>query len=145
MQFDSEYVTSGIIWGSLWDATMQWLLTRGYTIGYTGDVSQYGNYVGNAVKISDENITIMLKSYTATLPLLTGQSSYTKINNIYDLAGNYEEATMERFQNSIVKRGGNCDSGYNEEKYTAARTSSNYEYITSAKAYTSTRPYFFIK
>ena len=62
MQFDSEYVTSGIIWGSLWDATMQWLLTRGYTIGYTGDVSQYGNYIGNAVKISDENITIMLKA-----------------------------------------------------------------------------------
>ena len=140
MQFDNNYITSGIIYGSLYDATMQWLITAGYTVGYTGGVDNYGNYRDADIKVEDEDMSIHVKSDGNAFAFSAGQISYTKMNNIYDLAGNFQELTMERYQNSIVERGTRYTVVYPEYKYPASRDITNY-----TDNLNSTRPYFFIK
>ena len=45
MTFDSNYVTSGMVYGTLWNAICSWLAKSGYNVGYTGETeSGYGNY-----------------------------------------------------------------------------------------------------
>ena len=88
---DSKFGTvSTLIYGVQWDATIRWL-----EINYPGiskDSSKYGNY-------------------TTSVPFKTGGSEQYKTNNIYDLAGNMAEWTMETYNSvSRVARGGYCNN-----------------------------------
>ena len=88
-------VTSSIIWGSQWDATMRWMYNSGNAEKkkYTYDSTNKGNY------------------YFSTI--LTGSNDAYEINNIYDMAGNVYDWTIEAYStNSRVDRGGcyNYDS-----------------------------------
>lgn len=75
-------VTSTLIYGVQWDAIMQWI-DPGYKTGTCSSDSfvvnsiDKGNYTGNIA--------------------LTGSSNNYMVNNIYDLAGNVDEWTMESF------------------------------------------------
>ena len=43
---------SSMMYGALWDATMQWFAKSGISVGYTGNTtSEYGNY-------NTENVTV---------------------------------------------------------------------------------------
>ena len=82
-------VTSSIIWGSQWDATMRWMYNSGNEEKkkYTYDSTNKGNY------------------YFSTI--LTGSNDAYEINNIYDMAGNVYDWTIEAYStNSRVDRGG---------------------------------------
>ena len=73
----NQKVKTGIIWGCQWDATLKWFQTSSdenvekYVIDSTG----MGNYTGSKKA--------------------TGSSEDYKVNNIYDMAGNVWDRTME--------------------------------------------------
>ncbi len=103
---NNENVITSMIWGSLWDETLEWLVDSGATIsdgteltyrlvGY--DSTSWGNYRDAIFNYIPSRATTpeetTEKSSSTRIP--TGSSSYTKANNIYDLAGNVQEWTLE--------------------------------------------------
>ena len=143
MKFDDENVTSGMMYGTLWDATMQWLSSN-YDVGYTGNTtSGYGNYNTEAVIVRDNNTTIIVKPSGTSQKLQTGQTSYTKSNNIYDLSGNHYDWTQEAcYTHSRVLRGGFDDDAISDYTYSASRYQDN---PTNAYTFSSSRAHFYIK
>ena len=103
MYKDNKIVKTQIISGAGWDRTMNWLIETGDKTPYEvyADSSTWGNY-RNAVG----NAAIGAGKYTPT-----GASEYWKANNIYDLAGNYDEMTQEKRENDIMHRGGEVSGG----------------------------------
>ena len=138
---------SSMIYGALWDATMQWLARSGISVGYTGnDASGYANYNSDRVYVSNgkknNGTIIIVKERGKTITLQTGQTSYTKIKNIYDLAGNVYDWTQEAYLNgSRVIRGSSCANSYRDSTYAERR--SNYSATTSNSA--TSRPQLYIK
>ncbi len=95
---ENSNVKSCMIYGSLWDATMQWLGSCNIPIGYTESNNDgLGNFSSENISISGKNINIIVKKNTNTKRLKTGMTSYTRMNNIYDLSGNLEEYTQEAY------------------------------------------------
>ena len=83
-------VTSTLIYGVQWDAIMQWI-DSAYKTGTCESNSFVANSEGQGY-------------YNASAPTTTG---YYAVKNIYDLAGNVAEWTMESYDtNSRVHRGG---------------------------------------
>ena len=119
---NNENIETLMIWGSLWDETLQWLVDSGATTS-TGiqltyeqlddDSSDWGNYeissfyyipsgseTPDATEFKDEG-----SSNSKIIP--AGSSEYTKVNNIYDLAGNVYDRTLEVYNTTDrVHRGG---------------------------------------
>ena len=98
--FDTENsyttVTSTLCYGVQWDAALSWI-NPDYT-GFVKNSTGKGNYN------EDEN-TNPWKGNIAQ----TGVSEEYKIKNIYDMAGNAWEWTMEAYHNNCrVFRGGSC-------------------------------------
>ena len=140
----NSYTESGMIYGCLWDATMQWLTTADYSVGYTGNTySGYGNYNSEAVKVNNDDITITIKSQGTIQKLATGQTSYTKSNNIFDLSGNCVDWTQEAYSTRYrVSRGGEYNNSGSSYTYSAIRI--NYT-PTGTYVNVSSRPHFYIK
>ena len=88
-------VTTSMIWGCQWDAVMRWMYNSGDAEKktYTYDSTGKGNY-------SDSKRT-------------TGSNDACAVNNIYDMAGNVEDWTIEAdTANRRVDRGGFCNYPY---------------------------------
>ena len=86
-------VTTTMIWGCQWDAVMRWMYNSGDAEKktYTYDSTGKGNYAGTN---GDEAIP-------------TGSNDAYAVNNIYDMAGNVYEWTIEAIRtNYRVYRGG---------------------------------------
>lgn len=73
-------VTSTLVYGVQWDAVMKWISEDKDLKGYLIDSTGKGNY-------SDSNST--------NNPAKTGEVNTYQMKNIYDLAGNVSEWTME--------------------------------------------------
>ena len=90
--------TSSMIWGSQWDATMRWMYNSGNEEKkkYTYDSRGKGNYSSDS-------------------PIATGSIEAYAVNNIYDMAGNVSDWTIEAYSTVLrVTRGGNySDDGSN--------------------------------
>ena len=97
-------VMTTMIWGNQWDATMRWMYNSGNEEKkkYTYDSTSKGNYYG-----TNEDKAIA-----------TGTNDAYEINNIYDMAGNIYEWTMEKLRYFRVIRGGGY--AYSSSKYPAA-------------------------
>ena len=102
---ENEYtsVTSTLIYGVQWDAIMQWI-DQGYKnedgtlTSFVADSTGKGNYK------EDENTNSWKGKVTTT-----GASADYAVKNIYDLAGNVWEWTMESYDTVYrVYRGGCC-------------------------------------
>ena len=140
---------TSMMYGALWDATMQWLAKSNISVGHTGNTtSGYGNYYTENVTVSNNketnSTTIKVKaSGTATI-LQTGQTSYTSKKNIYDLSGNCCEWTQEAYGNSErVIRGRDYYCNDSDQKdYSASR---NTRYPTDSSEYSSSRSQLYIK
>ena len=99
--------TSSMIWGSQWDQIMIWMRdvpSKFKNTTYTGNyyltnAAGMGNY-GTINGVDDE--------WTSTLlPAATGYSDKYKVKNIFDLAGNVNEWTLEAGDTNFrVNRGG---------------------------------------
>ena len=104
----SDKVVSSMIWGSQYDAMMNWMAKTGKTVGSADDK-----------KRNDTTIT-------------GGGEKPDIINNIYDLYGCHYEWTLEAYDSDYrALRGGKSDSsdspasrGYNSPNYTVSGSSS---------------------
>ena len=110
----NTYVQSGLVTGTQWDTVMKWLQNAGYNVDTNSGA--WGNFSDVAIT----GITSYSKDYNygatwtsattkpaGTIGLLkTGNSSFTKANNIYDLAGNIGEFTNELCYGAPVYRPG---------------------------------------
>ncbi len=86
-------VTSSMIWGSQWDATMRWMYNseNGEKKKYTYDSTGKGNYNGT----------------NGTKAIATGSVDAYAVNNIYDMGGNVNDWTIEAGLTIVrVTRGG---------------------------------------
>ena len=74
-------VTSTMIWGCQWDAVMRWMWNQGgYKKEYTYNSPSKGNYSSRVIP--------------------TGSNNAYTVNNIYDMAGNVGEYTLECYSNN---------------------------------------------
>ena len=98
--------TSSMIWGSQWDQIMIWM--RNVPSEYK-DTTYTGNYyVTNAVGMGNfGTINGVDDGWSSASPAPTGYSDSYKVKNIYDLAGNVHDETLEATGTSArVLRGG---------------------------------------
>ena len=86
-------VSTGMIWGCEWDIMCNWIASSGDKKDINNSTS-WGNY-SNATVTDNNNAT--LKVANTSQKLKTGITDYTKANNMYDIAGNCYEWTMEAF------------------------------------------------
>ena len=115
----NEHIETQMIWGSLWDEVLMWFIESGATISdgttlnyslISTDSTSWGNYLNSEFNyISKDSqipeVTEEKEKYVSqTVP--TGSSDYSKINNIYDFAGNVYEYTLESNDRSRTFRGG---------------------------------------
>ena len=115
---ENEIVVTSMIWGSLWDEILQWLLeseatiSTGETIDYTliNNSTNWGNYTNSEFYYISTDGDIKKKGedyWSKMYPIPTGSTEYTKVNNIYDIAGNVSEWTLETYStDKRVARGG---------------------------------------
>lgn len=116
-------VITSMIWGSLWDETLDWLVESNATISDGSELTYalvgnnsitWGNYHNATFRYIPSEATTpeetSLKEVNSWTSIPTGSSSYTKANNIYDLAGNVYDRTLEVYStDDRVARGGSCD------------------------------------
>ena len=85
-----DKIVSSMIWGSQYDAMLNWMAKTGKTIG-TANSSKANKDLGR----------------------VTGSSENDVINNVYDLYGCHYEWTLEAYNTGIrARRGGSYDSSY---------------------------------
>ena len=126
---EKENIETTMIWGSLWDETVQWLLESGAQIqdgeGGTREItesdinsnsSDWGNYKDATFEYRTTSGGTSTKNKGSGTRIPTGSAEYTKANNIYDLAGNVYDWTLEaNYTNIRVLRGGSYySSGSNK-------------------------------
>lgn len=125
---ESGEYTSSLMFGVQWDLMIKYLETKGATIKELNrDSTSWGNVLNNTYTIANEKAKYSTTyPYSAWLPatsythnngeitiLTTGVSSNFSKQNIYNIAGNIEEWTLEYTSNSrypCAGRGGDCDS-----------------------------------
>lgn len=92
--YDITKVKTGLVTGTQWDTTLEWIKNSGINVA---DSSTWGNYSNS---LSPANVL----GYGALQG--SGYSEYWKAKNIYDLAGNTDEWTNEIYDSYRVIRGG---------------------------------------
>ena len=104
MYKNSTSVVSTLTYGAQWDTCMQWLIdSKDKTSDeVTKDSTSWGNYYSSKVTGNDGST---LKETNTEALLNTGITEYTIANNIYDLAGNLAEFTMEQYGTNYSIRG----------------------------------------
>lgn len=120
-------ITTMMITGSLWDETIDWLVSSGATdsegtaLTYQlvgSNSTTFGNYYNATfnyiAKDAEMPTATETKETSKSVLIPTGSAEYTKTNNIYDMAGNVWEWTTEAYStNGRVYRGGYYDYGGN--------------------------------
>lgn len=133
-------ITTMMITGSLWDETLDWLVSSGATnsegtaLTYQlvgSNSTTFGNYYNATfnyiAKDAEMPTATETKETSKSVLIPTGSAEYTKTNNIYDMAGNVWEWTTEAYSTgSRVFRGGYYY--YNGNNDPVAYRSNNYPY-----------------
>ena len=118
---NSTNVRTGMIWGNQFDRTLMWLIeSRNKTKEEViKDSKTWGNYYDVTFEYTNSSGSTVTKNEGSSTKIPTGSSEYTKANNIYDLAGNVWDWTMEAYSTSFrVSRGGTYDvSGSSPARY----------------------------
>lgn len=110
----SGKTTSNMIWGSQWDQAMIWLRgVRNYNTKdrqyYIVNSSNMGNYLNTEIKEERANRIETVKKSGEAVRYKSGTVKQSLVRNIYDMAGNVWEWTMEaNFTSSRTVRGGDC-------------------------------------
>ena len=117
---NNNNITTMMITGSLWDETLDWIVSSGAT-NSEGTALTYQLVGSNSTTFGNYyNVTFNYIAKDAEMPTATetkaistntripaGSAEYTKINNIYDMAGNVYDWTTEAYSTSYrVYRGG---------------------------------------
>ena len=112
----NENVKSNMIWGCLWDETLQWLVDSGNkTYAEMKDSTSWGNYYNSTFKYktNTSGSTATKLSGTANRTSIpSGSTEYSKANNIYDMAGNVWDCILEGYDSDYRRcRGGGYGNG----------------------------------
>ena len=114
---NNNNIETGMIWGNQWDRTMMWLMECNAKDETTGkskeevisDSTSWGNYYNATFTYTNSSGVTATKNENSSTKIPTGSTEYTKANNIYDLAGNMCDWTMEAYgADDRVWRGGYC-------------------------------------
>ena len=114
-----------MIFGNLWDETLEWLVKSGATISdgttltyqlVSSNSTTWGNYYNATFNYIAENAETPLMTETKETSKSTripaGSAEYTKANNVYDMAGNVWDWTTEAYSTfSRANRGGYYSNG----------------------------------
>ena len=87
-----------MIWGIQWDETLKWLIDTGEkTYAEVGsDSTSWGNYRNNSFTYyTDTSKSTATKSSGSTTRIPSGAYEGANANNVYDLAGNVLDWTLE--------------------------------------------------
>ena len=105
-------IITGMIWGCQWDRTLIWLIESGNKTKeeICVDSTGWGNYTKAEFEYIDSSGKLVTKEANKYIKIPTGSTDYAKANNIYDLAGNELERTMESYRGKRASRGGNYSS-----------------------------------
>ena len=137
-------VSTSMIWGCLWDETLQWLVDSGAkTYAEMKDSTSWGNY-NNSTFEYKTNISgsTSTKNASSGTRIPSGSTEYSKANNIYDMAGNVWDWTLEGYGSSTRSyRGGSF--GYNGSAFPASYRVGYYPYGSNGSI--GFRAYFYIK
>ena len=136
---NSGNYTSSLMFGVQWDLVMKFLETKQVASqdDLRQDSTEWGNYYDNTYNINQLNAkqssynganwsVAQNKTESGSIFLTTGASEEFNKMNIYDLAGNVWEWTLEYTSDSsspCARRGGDCDS--NGSKYPASYRKGN--------------------
>ena len=111
----NDNVATSMLWGCQWDATLRWM--------QTSTNSEVANFPINSAGKGN---------YGTSSPIATGSNSAYAVNNIYDMAGNVYDWTIEAVSTSYrVFRGGS----YYDTASIPARNRNFYGYPTSSGRY----------
>lgn len=125
---NNNNITTMMITGSLWDETLDWIVSsgatnsEGTTLTYQlvgSNSTTFGNYYNATfnyiAKDAEMPTATETKAISTSTRIPAGSAEYTKTNNIYDMAGNVWEWTTEAYSTyGRVYRGGvyGGDGGY---------------------------------
>ena len=117
---NNNNITTMMITGSLWDETLDWIVSsgatnsEGTTLTYQlvgSNSTTFGNYYNATfnyiAKDAEMPTATETKAISTSTRIPAGSAEYTKTNNIYDMAGNVWEWTTEAYSTyDRVCRGG---------------------------------------
>ena len=117
---NNNNITTMMITGSLWDETLDWIVSsgatnsEGTTLTYQlvgSNSTTFGNYYNATfnyiAKDAEMPTATETKAISTSTRIPAGSAEYTKTNNIYDMAGNVWEWTTEAYSTNVrVYRGG---------------------------------------
>ena len=122
----NKNIVTGMIWGNQWDRTLIWLVESENKSkkDICVDSTNWGNYANSTFNYMISDDKVVNKNQNESLRIPTGSTEYSRANNIYDLAGNVWEWTIESFSNFRIPKGG---SYYNDgEDFYSSISSNNY-------------------
>ena len=138
----NENLKANIIWGCLWDETLQWFRESGAkTDEEIYNSATWGNHLDSEGFTYYTNVAGSTGSKTkgSGKSIPTGSTERNKANNIYDMAGNQWEWTLEGYGNNLRRRRGGVCTG-NASGYSVGYRNGYGPYYTDAS-----RAYFYIK
>ena len=108
---NNNNVVTGMAWGNQFDRTLMWLIESGAKTKeeISRNSTSWANFKNATFEYTNSSGSVVTKNSVIYEVIPAGSTDYTKANNIYDLAGNVEDWTMEaRSSGYRVLRGGNC-------------------------------------
>lgn len=147
---DNENVFTSMIAASQWDAVIRWLRSCKATIPSTNvqitdntyimDSTTCGNMKNASFDYIDVNGEQAFKEEGTNVKIPSGSTEYTKLNNIYDMAGNVYDATtsISNMENIVTKvvRGGYYASVYKSSNLDSGGIGGiYYQYYSSNSAF----------
>ena len=104
---ENNNIETSMIWGNQSDRTLMWLIESGEKTKeeVISDSTSWGNYYNATFTYINSSGSTATKNQNSNTRIPTGSTEYTKANNIYDLAGNVDDWTMEA-----------CSSYYRDER-----------------------------
>ena len=139
----NENVKTSMIFGCLWDETLQWLVDSGNkTYADMKNSTSWGNYYDSTFEYKKTSGNTSTKSVNSSTIIPSGSTEYSKANNIYDMAGNVYDWTLEGDGSNYRRyRGGNyVNSG--SGRPASYRNGNNPNYSDSSIGF---RAYLYIK
>lgn len=91
---ENTSIVTSMAWSIQFDETLKWLIDSGNKTfeEVAKDSTSWGNYPNSTFEWQTIEGVTKIKNSGDKIKIPTGSTEHTKANNIYDLAGNYEEA-----------------------------------------------------